>query len=81
MRPAVSHWSIMYHPSEHLWSSLGARYELLAPQKISDFTDYHVGLPAVKHIPNFPNITRAIHYQPLSNVGCFFSMYYKFKFI
>lgn len=59
----------MHHPNEHLWSSLGARYELSSPKKISDFTSYHVKVPQIKNISSFPEITRAIHYQTLSDVN------------
>uniref|UniRef100_A0A914GZV9 Uncharacterized protein n=1 Tax=Globodera rostochiensis TaxID=31243 RepID=A0A914GZV9_GLORO len=31
-KPALSHWSLMYHPNECLWSSLGSKYEMDSPR-------------------------------------------------
>lgn len=59
----------MYHPNDHFWSSLGPKYELLSPKKITDFTSHHINMPQINDTTYFPEITRAIHYQTLPNVN------------
>lgn len=64
-RPSLSHWSVIYHPNEGLWSSLGPKYELYNPKDgIRDFLTCHGGLSPF-NLEELPNITRAIYYQPL----------------
>uniref|UniRef100_A0A183BKP7 Anaphase-promoting complex subunit 1 n=1 Tax=Globodera pallida TaxID=36090 RepID=A0A183BKP7_GLOPA len=61
----LSHWSLMYHPNECLWSSLGSKYEMDSPRaSIVQFVQLHSEMPRIEtHF--LPEFTRAFHYQQL----------------
>uniref|UniRef100_A0A915D019 Uncharacterized protein n=1 Tax=Ditylenchus dipsaci TaxID=166011 RepID=A0A915D019_9BILA len=64
-RPALSHWSFMFHKKECLWSSVGAKYDLDSPGlDIPVFINSHAGIPPLPNLP-LPVYTRAISYQTL----------------
>lgn len=73
LNTGISHWSIGWNKREAVWTSMGPKCQIEAPNHVVDWSVSHLHLPHLSDEikKSFPEVTRAIHYQQFPQVGFF----------